>query len=104
MSWTLIYAYFDRIMSEIEHEIVDQPRAWTLAVLALVVAVASAGWGGVAVHPRARRLRAALRSPAASEEIRDDFARAHRAAVALNLVAMLAAATSLGAATTALRQ
>jgi len=82
----------------------ERPRAWTLAVLALVVAVASAGWAGAAVHPEARRLRAALRSPAASEEIRDDFARAHRAAVALNLVAMLAAATSLGAATTALRQ
>jgi fructoselysine-6-P-deglycase FrlB-like protein len=31
LSWTLTYAYFDPIMSEIEHEIVDQPRAWTLA-------------------------------------------------------------------------
>ena len=31
MPWTLTYAYFDPIMSEIEHEIVDQPRAWTLA-------------------------------------------------------------------------
>jgi fructoselysine-6-P-deglycase FrlB-like protein len=31
LSRTLIYAYFDPIMSEIEHEIVDQPRAWALA-------------------------------------------------------------------------
>ena len=31
MPWTLIYAYFKLIMSEIEHEIVDQPRAWALA-------------------------------------------------------------------------
>jgi hypothetical protein len=35
--------------------------------------------------------------------VREDFARVHRTAVALNLVAMLAAATSLGAAATALR-
>ena len=31
MPWALTYAYFEPIMSEIEHEIVDQPRAWTLA-------------------------------------------------------------------------
>ena len=81
----------------------ERPRAWTLTVLALVLAVASAAWAGAAVHPQARRLRAALHSPAATEELRSDFARLHRTAVALNLIAMLAAATSLGAATTALR-
>jgi asparagine N-glycosylation enzyme membrane subunit Stt3 len=82
----------------------ERRRAWTLAVLALVVAVAAASWSGAAVHPQARRLRSALRGPAATDEVRADFARLHRTAVALNLVAMLAAATSLGAAATALRQ
>lgn len=82
----------------------ERPRAWTLTIVALAVAVAAAAWAGVAVHPEARRLRSALRSPAATEEQRSDFARLHRNAVALNLVAMLAAATSLGAAATGLRQ
>jgi uncharacterized membrane protein len=82
----------------------ERPRAWALAVLALLVAVAAAAWAGVVVPPEARRLRGALRSPAATEELRSDFARVHRTAVALNLIAMLAAVTSLGAATTGLRQ
>ncbi len=82
----------------------QRPRAWTLAVVALVVAITAAAWAGAAVHPKARRLRTALRSPTVTEQVREDFARAHRTAVALNLIAMLAAATSLGAATTALRQ
>jgi len=82
----------------------QRPTAWTVAVLALVVAIGASAWSGAVVHPQARRLRAALQNPAAGTEVRDDFDHAHRTAVALNAVAMLAALTSLGAAAAALRQ
>ena len=82
----------------------QRPTAWTVALLAIVVAIGASAWSGAVVHPHARRLRAALQNPAARTEARDEFDHAHRTAVALNGVAMLAALTSLGAAATALRQ
>ena len=81
----------------------QRPTAWAVAVLALVVAIGASAWSGAVVSPQARRLRAALQNPAAGTEARDEFDHAHRTAVALNGVAMLAALTSLGAAAAALR-
>jgi hypothetical protein len=80
-----------------------RPTAWTVALLALVLAIAASAWSGAVVHPRARRLRVELQDPAAGSEVRDEFDHAHRTAVALNGVAMLAALTSLGAAAAAFR-
>jgi len=81
----------------------ERPTAWTVALLGIVLAIAASAWSGAIVHPRARRLRAALQNPAASAEVRDDFDHAHRTAVALNGVAMVAALASLGGAAAALR-
>jgi hypothetical protein len=77
---------------------------WTVALLALVAAIAATAYAGAIVHPQARRLRTALQNPAAAAEVRDEFDHAHRTAVALNGVAMLAALASLGAAAVAFRQ
>jgi hypothetical protein len=92
----LAAALFLRVRSQ-------RPTAWTVALLALVLAIAASAWSGAVVHPHARRLRTALQNPAAGAHVRDDFDHAHRTAVALNGVAMLAALTSLGAAAAALR-
>jgi hypothetical protein len=81
-----------------------RPTTWTVALLALVVAIAASAWSGAVVHPRARRLRTALQNPAVAAGVREDFDHAHRTAVALNGVAMIAALGSLGAAAVALRQ
>ena len=82
----------------------QRPTIWTVVLLALVLAIAASAWSGAVVHPRARRLRTALQNPAVASDVREDFDHAHRTAVALNGVAMLAALTSLGAAAAALRQ
>lgn len=81
----------------------QHPRAWTIAIVALVVAVAATAYAGGIVHPTARRLRTALQTPTAAAEVREDFAAAHRTAVLLNGVAMLAALVGLGATAGALR-
>ena len=81
----------------------QRPTAWAVVLLALVLAIGASAWAGAVVHPKARRLRTELQNPAAAPEVRDDFDHAHRTAVALNGVAMLAALTSLGAAAVALR-
>lgn len=80
-----------------------QRRRWTVVVVALVVATAATAYAGGVVQPKARRLRAALAAPA-SDAAREEFAAAHRVAVALNGVALLAALAGLGAAASALRQ
>ena len=82
----------------------QRPTGWTVALLALVVAIAASAWAGAVVHPQARRLRTALQNPAAAAGVRDEFDHAHRTAVALNGVAMIAALASLGAAAVVLRQ
>ena len=81
----------------------QRPTAWAVALLALVLAIGASTWAGAVVHPRAHRLRAELQNPAAAQELRDDWDHAHRTAVTLNGVAMLAVLTSLGAAAAALR-
>jgi uncharacterized membrane protein len=82
----------------------ERPRAWTLAIVALVLAVGVTAWAGGVVHPKARRLRIVLQNPAVTSEVREDFARAHRMAVVLNGVAILAAVFGLGATAAAFRQ
>ena len=82
----------------------QRPTTWTVALLALVLAIAASAWAGAVVHPRARRLRTALQNPAAAAEVREEFDHAHRTAVVLNGVAMVAALGSLGAAAAAFRQ
>jgi hypothetical protein len=79
-------------------------RAWTLVVASLVAATGVTAYAGGIVQPQARRLRAALHAPAAGTEVRAQFAAAHRTAVVLNGVALLAALAGLGAAAGALRQ
>lgn len=81
----------------------QRPRAWTVALLALVLAIGASAWSGAVVHPHARRLRTALQNPGAGVDVRAEFDHAHRTAVALNGVTMLAALASLGAAAAALR-
>ena len=82
----------------------QRPTAWTVGLLAIVVAIAASAWAGAVVHPRARRLRTALQNPAVAADVRQEFDHAHRLAITLNGVAMVAALGSLGAAAGALRQ
>ena len=75
---------------------------WTGAVVALALGLAATLWAGRVVHPRAQRLRVALHAHGEAPSADPAFRRAHRTAVALNGVALLAGLVGLSAA--ALRQ
>ena len=75
---------------------------WTGAVVALALGLAATLWAGRVVHPRAQRLRVALHARGEAPSADPAFRRAHRTAVALNGVALLAGLVGLSAA--ALRQ
>ena len=77
---------------------------WTAAVVALALGLAATLWAGRVVHPRAQRLRVALQARGESPAGDPAFRRAHRAAVALNGVALLAGVVGLGLSAAALRQ
>ena len=70
---------------------------WTGAVVAVAVGLVATAWAGGVVHPRAQRLRVA--AEAAGRAPGDDpaFQAAHRTAVALNVVALLAGLAAIGA-------
>jgi len=77
---------------------------WTGAVLVLALGLAATLWAGRVVHPRAQRLRIALQARGEAPAADAAFRRAHRTAVALNGVALLAGALGLGLSAAALRQ
>ena len=70
---------------------------WLAAIVALAVGLGATGWAGAVVHPRAQGLR--LAAEAARRAPADDpaFQNAHRRAVVLNVVALLAGLAALGA-------
>jgi hypothetical protein len=79
-------------------------RAWRVAAVMAAVGLVATAWAGGVVFPRAQRLRFA--AEAAQRAAGDDagFRAAHRDAVVLNGVALLAALAALGAASAALRE
>src|SRR5436190_43470 len=77
---------------------------WTGTVLVLALGLAATLWAGRVVHPRAQRLRVALQARGEAPAADPAFRRAHRTAVALNGVALLAGLVGLGLSAAALRQ
>ena len=77
---------------------------WAGAVLALALGLAATLWAGRVVHPRAQRLRDALQARGEAPAGDQAFRRAHRTAVALNGVTLLAGLVGLGLSAGALRQ
>jgi len=77
---------------------------WTGTVVALALGLAATLWAGRVVHPRAQRLRVALQARGEAPAADPAFRRAHRTAVALNGVALLAGLVGLGLSAAALRQ
>ena len=71
---------------------------WTGTVVALALGLAATLWAGRVVHPRAQRLRVALQARGEAPAADPAFRRAHRTAVALNGVALLAGLVGLSAA------
>ena len=77
---------------------------WTGTVVALALGLAATLWAGRVVYPRAQRLRVALQARGEAPAADPAFRRAHRTAVALNGVALLAGLVGLGLSAAALRQ
>jgi uncharacterized membrane protein len=77
---------------------------WTAAVVALALGLAATLWAGLVVAPRTQRLRVALEARGQTPSADEGFARAHRAAVALNGTALLAGLVGLGLSAAGLRQ
>jgi uncharacterized membrane protein len=80
------------------------PGWWRAAVVSLALGLAATLWAGQVVHPRAQHLRAALAASGAAPSENSEFQRAHRLAVVLNGVALLAGVVGLGLSAAALRQ
>lgn len=71
---------------------------WVGAAVALALGCAATVVAGTLVYPQAERLRAAV-----ERDVREDFRRTHRLAVALNGAALLAGLVGLGCSAAALR-
>jgi uncharacterized membrane protein len=80
------------------------PGWWTGAVVALTLGLAATLWAGRVVFPRAQLLRVALQARGEAPAADPAFRRAHRTAVALNGVTLLAGVVGLGLSAAALRQ
>jgi hypothetical protein len=79
--------------------------AWgTAAVFALGVGLAATLWAAFVVHPRAQRLRTTVLAAGGVPGEDDAFRRAHRDAVALNGVTLLAAVAGLALVCAGLRE
>ena len=70
---------------------------WLAAVVAVAVGLVATAWAGAVVHPRAQRLRLAAEAAARAPAEDPAFQDAHRTAVVLNVVALLAGLAALGA-------
>lgn len=70
---------------------------WFAAVVAVAIGLVATAWAGAVVHPRAQRLRIAAEAAARAPADDPAFQDAHRTAVVLNVVALLAGLTALGA-------
>jgi hypothetical protein len=77
--------------------------AWTGSCVALAIGLAATLWAGAVVEPRARELRVAMHTAAPGTDVAEEFAHAHRLAVTLNGIALLAGLTALGCSAAALR-
>ena len=67
------------------------------------IGLAATLWAGTVVHPRARRLRAAMEAAGDDSPAAAEFRRLHGRAVALNGAALLAGVVGLGLSAAALR-
>ena len=82
----------------------SRPGWWTGAVAAVALGLAATLWAGAVVHPRARRLRAAMQAAGDDSPAAGEFRRLHGRAVALNGAALVAGLVGLGLSAAALRQ
>ena len=80
------------------------PGWWTAATLALGIGLAATLWAGFVVHPRAQRLRSAALAAGTAPGDDAGFQRAHRMAVTLNGVTLLATVAGLALACAGLRE
>ena len=82
----------------------SRPGWWAGAVAAVALGLAATLWAGTVVHPRARRLRAAMQAAGDGSPAAAEFRRLHGRAVALNGAALVAGIVGLGLSAAALRQ
>jgi hypothetical protein len=80
------------------------PGVWRAGAVALALGVGMTAVAGFALTPRARALRPMLHTAAPADPVHAEFARLHRAAVALNAGTLVVALVGLGCAAAALRQ
>jgi len=84
------------ILATVSAAALARRAAWgTAAALVLGVGLVATLWAGLVVHPRAQRARTAVLAAGGAPGDDETFRRAHRDAVALNGVALLAALTGL---------
>ena len=81
----------------------SRPGWWTAAVVAITIGLAATLWAGTVVHPRARRLRAAMQAAGDDSPPAAEFRRLHGRAVALNGAALVAGLVGLGLSAAGLR-
>jgi uncharacterized protein DUF4149 len=72
------------------------PGWWTAGAMSVALGLAATVWAAAIVHPRAEQLRVALHAAGRVPAESADFRHAHRLAVALNGVALVAAIAGLG--------
>jgi uncharacterized membrane protein len=80
------------------------PTPWAIASIVVAVGLAATLWAGRVVEPRAHRLRAELHASGRTPSESPEFRAAHRTAVILNVVALVAGVAGLGLSAAALRQ